>query len=119
MARLISKVVRSKNGDHRDGHISSNYSKSAPTNHAAGNSGSGKRNSTMMSRLGKNKKPADREGSNESIIHLATYNEPQAITKTIETTVIEDDLRHPHLVIDANERSKVYDMSDRRFQQSV
>lgn len=117
MARLISKVVRSKQGDQRDGHFSSNYSKSARTNHGAGNSG--KQDSTLMSRLGKSKKPADRESSNGSDVHLAAYNEPHAITKTIETTVIEDDLRHPHLGVDANDRSKVYDMSDSRFQQSV
>ena len=120
MARLISKVVRSKSGDQRDGHYSSSWNKSNPTNHAPNNASSGtRRNSTLMSKLGKSKPTADREGSSGSDIHLATYNEQHAITKTIETTVVEDEFGNGHLGRQSSDRNRVYDRTDRTFQQSV
>jgi hypothetical protein len=90
MARLISVVVRSTGNQAADeGSESGSWGRSQPTVKSHGHR-SNQRSGNVMNKLSmkQTSKPATvRGGSSDSDIHLATYGEPQGITKMVETTV--------------------------------
>jgi hypothetical protein len=90
MARLISVVVRSTGNQAADeGSESGSWGRSQPTFKGHSHR-SHQRSGTMMEKLSmkQTSKPVTaRGGSSDSDIHLATYGEPQGITKMVETTI--------------------------------
>ena len=96
MASLITKVVRSGATEKGSSWSRSASHKTNPTNPAtsrvviSGNPQSPQPSNTLWSKFGKDAPPL--EGSTGSEIQLVSYPDQNGITKTVETTIVVDDL---------------------------